>query len=166
MGVFDKLKFWGKKEDDLGDLGLGKEELGGDPFGGGKDPFAGENPFPDIGSADTQQQAAPQPSYQQNPRASPQGYAQSSPAQQRFQQPQMYGQYEQPDFNRPFSMNAQQPQQQVMQQPMNAYNVSKDIEIISSKLDALRASLDIINQRLTNIERMSEREQVRKKTGW
>ncbi len=39
------------------------------------------------------------------------------------------------------------------QAPLQADMLQKDIEIISSKLDALRATLEAINQRLSNIER-------------
>ena len=39
------------------------------------------------------------------------------------------------------------------------YMVSKDIEIISSKLDALRAAIESVNQRLANIERIAMGEQ-------
>lgn len=42
-------------------------------------------------------------------------------------------------------------------QPM-APPISKDIELISAKLDALKASLDTLNQRLANIERIARGE--------
>lgn len=46
-------------------------------------------------------------------------------------------------------------------QPMHDpnYIISKNIEVISSKLDALQASLESINQRLINIERIAHGEQ-------
>ncbi|MBI4149654.1 hypothetical protein HY491_04350 [Candidatus Woesearchaeota archaeon] len=44
-------------------------------------------------------------------------------------------------------------------QNLQNYAVGKDIEIISSKLDALRAGLESINQRLAHIERIAEGEQ-------
>ncbi|MBW2995605.1 hypothetical protein KY312_04590, partial [Candidatus Woesearchaeota archaeon] len=40
---------------------------------------------------------------------------------------------------------------------------AKNLEIISAKLDALRASIDSINQRLANIERIATEE---KKKTW
>ena len=43
----------------------------------------------------------------------------------------------------------------------DAYIVGKEIEIMSSKLDALRAAIDTINQRLSNIERLAENDQFR-----
>ena len=39
------------------------------------------------------------------------------------------------------------------------YMLKKDIEIISSKLDALKAGIESINQRLMNIERIAIAEQ-------
>jgi len=60
----------------------------------------------------------------------------------------------------------QQPVQPPVQQPIQQnYGASKDMEIISSKIDALRASIEGINQRLANIERMAMSELERKK-GW
>jgi len=43
------------------------------------------------------------------------------------------------------------------------YAVAKDIEIVSSKLDALRASLESINQRLAHLERIAEGDQPERK---
>ncbi len=39
--------------------------------------------------------------------------------------------------------------------------ISKDIEVVSAKLDALRSTLDSMNQRIANIERIAEKEQSR-----
>lgn len=41
----------------------------------------------------------------------------------------------------------------------DSYIASKNLEVISSKLDALRASLESINQRLANIEAIARGEQ-------
>jgi len=61
----------------------------------------------------------------------------------------------------------QQPQQSFqpapsLQQPSyqnDNYIASKNLEVISSKLDALRASLESVNQRLANIEAIARGEQ-------
>ncbi len=45
-------------------------------------------------------------------------------------------------------------QMQQQQQSTSSMMYNKDIEMISVKLDAARASLDAINQRLTNVERI------------
>lgn len=39
------------------------------------------------------------------------------------------------------------------------YIVSKNLEVISSKIDALRAAIESLNQRVKNIERIAMREQ-------
>ena len=49
-------------------------------------------------------------------------------------------------------------QQQPVQQQQN-FTAEKDFEIISSKLDALRAALDSINQRLANLEAIAKGEE-------
>jgi hypothetical protein len=48
------------------------------------------------------------------------------------------------------------------------YIAEKNMEIISTKLDAMKASLEIINQRLTNIERIASAEQQKpnKRQDW
>ena len=50
-------------------------------------------------------------------------------------------------------------QQSFSQQGSQDIIVSKNLEILSSKLDALQASLDSMNQRLMNIERIAMAEQ-------
>ena len=56
-----------------------------------------------------------------------------------------------------------QPQPAYQQQPSYSSNdnfiASKNLEVISSKLDALRASIESINQRLANIEAIARGEQ-------
>jgi hypothetical protein len=108
MSIFDKLKFWGSK-DNLGlgdDLGLPKsgypaDELGAQPF---------------------------QP---------PQGL----PQRNEFQHPRM---------------ESLQP----------SYSSNKDMEVISAKLDALKATLDSINQRVAGLERVAYGEDTHQKRGW
>ncbi|MBI2101112.1 hypothetical protein HYT53_00705 [Candidatus Woesearchaeota archaeon] len=55
-----------------------------------------------------------------------------------------------------------QPSQPAFQQPSvsnDNFIASKNLEVISSKLDALRASIESINQRLANIEAIARGEQ-------
>ena len=52
----------------------------------------------------------------------------------------------------------QAPRYETPQQDMN----SKNLEIISSKLDALRASIDSLNQRLANIETIARGEEEKR----
>ncbi len=185
MGLFDKLKFWKKNDDDgLGDLGLGKDDIGPDPFGDSGSSFpdfngnqkgdsSPQNTFSPQQSPQRQEPSGETPSASSPFRAGSFGGGQQGPSSQSRSfgsgmpaQHQNYGQsYDQPDFNRPFTMSVQQAPSQ-FQPSAGGYSSSKDLEIISSKLDTLRSSLDMINQRLSNLERMYEREEVRKRTGW
>ena len=73
------------------------------------------------------------------------------------QQPyQKYPSFQQPSFQQQF-----QPQP-AFQQPAygnDTYINLKNLEVISSKLDALRATLESVNQRLANIEAIARGEQ-------
>lgn len=77
-------------------------------------------------------------------------------AQQPQQQPfQKYPSFQQNNFQ-------PQPAFQASQQPSyqgDSYINSKNLEVISSKLDALRATMESINQRLANIEAIARGEQ-------
>jgi hypothetical protein len=77
--------------------------------------------------------------------------------------------YNEPQFGQqlPASQFGQAPSMfQGYQQPAKpAFDVNKDMEVISAKLDSLRAYLDSINQRLANIERIAMNEEE-KKRGW
>ena len=75
------------------------------------------------------------------------------------QQPyQKYPSFQQPGFQ---SQPSYQPQPSI-QQPSyqsDSYIASKNLEVISSKLDALKATMESINQRLANIEAIARGEQ-------
>ena len=66
-----------------------------------------------------------------------------------------YPQSQQPSLQPQFQPPAQQPQQ--------GFTAEKDFEVISSKLDALRAALDGINQRLANLEAIARGEEEQSK---
>ena len=131
MGIFSKLAFW-KKRNDFGDLG---KDLGLD-----KDIGMNSSGFnPDLGMGLETATPEKYPSYQ-----TPGGMHAPAFNQQSFQ----------PSY----------PPQPQASQFSPAYNdsnyiTSKNLEVISSKLDALRASLDSINQRLANIESIARGEQ-------
>ena len=75
--------------------------------------------------------------------------------QQQQQSFQKYPSYQQPGFQAPSA-----PSFPGFQQPSNdSYIASKNLEVISSKLDALRVSIESINQRLANIEAIARGEQ-------
>ncbi|MBI2657369.1 hypothetical protein HYX08_01595 [Candidatus Woesearchaeota archaeon] len=107
------------------------DDLGKD-LGLGKDFDFSTGPSPDLGmgiEAPGQQPMQKYPSFQQQP-----GF-QSQPAYQ--PQPSL-----QPSYN-----------------SNDNYIASKNLEVISSKLDALRATMESINQRLANIEAIARGEQ-------
>ena len=62
---------------------------------------------------------------------------------------------QQPSYPQP----SLQPQFQHSQQQPQGFTAEKDLEIISSKLDALRAALESINQRLANLEAIARGEE-------
>lgn len=141
MPFFDKLMFWKKKEEPFGtDFGMGRDAglggIGQDAGLGLHDSGMGS----DFGLP-TQTQ-----------------FPQQQPFQQSFQQPAQQ-QYNYPSYQ-------QYPSTPMMpEQPSRHDIVGKDIEIVSSKLDALRAILESVNQRLMSLERIAYGDQDRKK-GW
>src|SRR3989338_9034912 len=111
-----------KKKDEFADAGLG--EKGNLAFGDdfGQGGFPGQNTEPGTGLGSD---------------VGGRGFCSYS---QQYPQPQGFPQ--QPSFSQPY------PQSFNPQQEME----SKNLEIISSKLDALRASIESLNQRLANLE--------------
>lgn len=144
MAILDKLMFW-KKKDEFADMGLGdKDNLAfGDDFGAGL-----QNPgMPKTPGMPGSQFGLSQPQ---------QGFGQDNYGQGADQG---YGRYPQsPAFSNPqpsFSPQFSQPRYDNPQGDIN----SKNLEIISSKLDALRASIESLSQRLANIEAIARGEE-------
>ena len=48
-------------------------------------------------------------------------------------------------------------------QPQSSYGSNRDLELVSAKLDAIKASLDSINQRLANLERAAYGEEEQRR---
>ena len=141
MGVFGKLAFWKKKDNtgDLGkDFGLDKE------FGLGD---SGMNPDSEFGIETTSPDKYP-------------SFSNTSGMQGNFAQQGLQQQSFQPNYSPPQQFG--QPYQSQSYSDQNYVN-SKNLEVISSKLDALRASIDSMNQRLANIEAIARGEQEDKK---
>lgn len=111
-----------KKKDEFGDIGLGDKGMGSD-FGGS-----------DLGIGST-------PSGPESPEG---GYGLPTQPTQSSLIPPQQPSAPQPSFQPQFQPPP--PQQQA------GFSTDKDLEVISSKLDALRAALDSINQRLANLE--------------
>lgn len=65
------------------------------------------------------------------------------------------------------SMNLSSQQFQPVQQMQNqGGDLQKDIQILSLKLDAIKAELDSMNQRIKNIESIAEKEQIQQPKKW
>lgn len=145
FGIFGKVLPW-KKKDELG-LGL-NDSLGLGGFGGGGPggpAMQGGMPGMDLGiggmpGAGTGMPGG-MPSTAQYPAQQFGGFgmAQQSPQMESFQSNQAYQQ---------------------------SYAAGKEIEVVSAKLDAIRAALETLNQRLASIERYIQTEQDFKKRGW
>ena len=175
MGVFGKLAFW-KKNDDMGlgdDIGKGFGDLAKEaPLGGDFSPNSqgfGEdwNPsgmgVPGMGQSSFSQQPFEQSSFSQQ---RPTG--QSSYGQQTFGSPAAPS----PSFGQQQPSNSWQSIQQPSysppsysspQQSGSDYINSKSLEVISGKIDALRAAVESMNARLANIERIAGQEEDNRK---
>lgn len=142
MSVFGKLAFWKKKEEPLGgeDFGLGAApgEGFGKEFGFGGDAGKG----PDLGITE-------------------QGFGEGFPEQQTIKQPSMpretaTGYMRETPINAPSARQGR----------AESYGYDREMELISSKIDAIRAEIQTINQRLANIERMVEDARERQRRTW
>ena len=134
MGILDKLTFW-KKKDDFGDLGKDLD-LGKD-FGKDLGMDMNQGPSPDLGAG-----------------LEPMG--QSSQAFQKYPSFQGQQNFSNPSFSQPYQQPVQPSYPSSASDP---YIASKNLEIISSKLDALKASIDALSQRVANIESIARGEQ-------
>ena len=137
MGILDNLMFWKKDKFDLDSLGKDLSAL--------PDPNTGLEPNLGLN------QNMGMPNSASDPLAQPQQF-------QSFQTPQSAGLA--PDPSRPQSFNSlNREQQQQRLAPQAQTHMAKDLEIISSKLDALKSALESVSQRLANLERMAQDQQ-------
>ena len=140
-----------KKEDDLGfgdlekDLGvdLGMPELGETPP---------PPSMPDMPGAPTAPPRATQPFSMDTGPSSPQAFQEQpsltpSPLERQVRELPPPGMQNNLDSNSMFA-------------------VRKEIEVLSSKMDAIRSALESMSQRLINIERMAMYEQEKKRSTW
>ncbi len=137
MGVFDKIMFW-KKDDDLDFDKLAQDAMKREEQGG-------SSPNGDWGMEHAPLGSPDRPLF-------PQDQSNQSPAQDEFKVPPMR---EQPN----------QFQNQTSQNQSNSLNQTnpqggREIELINSKLDTIKAMLNSIDQRLNSIE--SEKKETKK----
>jgi len=135
MGILDKLAFWKKKEEfDLGELRPvpGEEKLGipgiEKPAIPGEAPFEKELP-PEPGAFPEEPSAFPKP----------------TPPPEIPEEPTA------PALGGPPGGPPTAPPRGYMPPP----TTSRDVELLSAKLDTIKATLESINQRLANIERLA-----------
>ncbi|MBI2140212.1 hypothetical protein HYU14_04760 [Candidatus Woesearchaeota archaeon] len=168
MSVFDKMMFWKKKDDFLGDLGKGMDfgkgmDLGKGPdlglggglgsglgpesgsgmgdFGKSTDMFgAGQGRDMGLGGNDLNFGNGQQQSFGSESGFQPGYPGRPAPMQQPFGPPL---------------------QQVTQQHAPELYG--KDLEVVSAKLDSIRYTLESINQRLANLERMANGEYEQKR---
>lgn len=142
FGVFAKVLPWKKKDDlALGDnMGLGGFGSPGAGMQGMQGPGFGGMPYDQqFGSmGNLGMGGLPQPQYSQPQQ--PGGFPGGAPQAEAFQRNQ--------DYER-------------------SYAAGKEIEIVSAKLDAIKAALETLSQRLASIERYVQAEQdFKKRGGW
>lgn len=150
MSIFGKLAFWKKKDefDEISkDLGLGSD------FGR------------DLGLGDDMGAGSAMPGYGQEPSFDADFGAQQiagTPQQLQPMRQQTYQAYQQQP------MQAYTPVVSAPPPTMQEQALVKDIEIVSSKLDTLKATLENINHRLMEIERIAkgEQESSKRSKGW
>ncbi|MBW2997768.1 hypothetical protein KY349_05500 [Candidatus Woesearchaeota archaeon] len=144
MGIFDRFK---KKEEDIGDL----SDLG--DFGLEEKPGA-EPGMDDLGGG-----LGPLPSFEDPEKP---GMQPGVPTHMEEVQPTAASKAMGEDLGVP---SAPPPQAAARPAPQPSYpqgpglpELAKDIEIIHAKLDAIKSSLDSVNQRLATLERMASGE--------
>jgi len=153
MGVLDKIAFWKKKDD----FNLGKD-LGAD-LGLGPDPGMppGMGPGPDLGMPPSPRGMQPNTGLDQNMNLGmPDDTGFGSMGQH---QPPSQPPGQPAPMQQPFGAPIQPPQ------PTASDFKSEKFEVVSAKLDSIRYTLDSINQRLANLERVAYGEHDKKK-GW
>jgi len=139
MALFGKL--FGKKEDKFDDLGLGDDSFsadlgktpGTDTAMPGAAPGAEHMPGTGLEMPETKTDFGAAPSAQQ-----------AEPAY--------------PDLSKPYTAAPAFPHENV-----DVYRLSKEIEVVSSKIDAVKAAIESIGQRLANLERIAEAEPEKRK---
>ncbi|PIN69498.1 hypothetical protein COV93_05210 [Candidatus Woesearchaeota archaeon CG11_big_fil_rev_8_21_14_0_20_43_8] len=138
--MFDKLKFWKKKDDfaGLSDININTGMGQTDPYGGHQQSF-GHDPYG-------------QPRH--DPYSQQQGNQFGQPHSDPFGSNQQNFDVHPVQGSTNFAGGA------------GGGNMEKDLEIISAKLDALKSALESINQRLAHIEHIASQDdpQQRKKT--
>jgi|GEM_PF-784140 len=136
MGILDKVMFWKKGKDDFGDLGLGEGDLGLGGIGG-----LGKTEMPGFGEMEHAEGVE-----------RPLGAASASPKTEEVGSPyQRYGYQQNKEYEAPMPAAPAQPAGRHEQLMMG-----KELELISTKLDSIKISLDSLNMRVAALERIAK----------
>lgn len=151
MGILDKIMFW-KKSDDLSDLGLGLEsDLSKSPdLGLGRDMTG----LGDVGTGRNMGEPAAQnkmPGFGMDEHT----FGADRPLSSASNAPQT------PEIPQPAAMPPPAPAPPQRGSYDHDYIISKELEIISTKLDALRVSIDSVSHRLAALEKIARGEHER-----
>jgi hypothetical protein len=146
LSIFSKLAFWKKGESSNDEFGLGNDPMMNFGDNMGNSQFnSGFQQQPKVPKAFEEEVDPTGGSYSTN--FAPKNYAEAKRPADDFFQPQ-----------KPFSVATSSSD--------SSYHAAKDFEIVSSKLDALRAAIESINQRLINVEDLLRREKKDKDRYW
>ena len=130
MGILDRLNIFGKKEDDLSFLDTPLDSPAQNPALDPNDPGFHDSPK--------------NPSFQPYNEQPQDDHRMRMPLGDSLRQQQNYGYNDQ--HAHPFNTNP------------NENPLKKELELISSKLDYLKASLEAVNQKLSNLEHHTRQE--------
>ena len=148
MGLMSKLMFW-KKEPAMPSMGDFGKDFGAGEMGGPELALPKET---DLGLPGQQGMPGAEPGAMP-----PGGPAPGGPGQMPGSPGQMPGAMPVgPSATFAAPKLEEVPMQRAPQQPSMPSGGSKDLELISVKIDQLRTSLDILNQRMMHIERLIE----------
>ncbi len=173
MSFMDKIKFWKKPEDESfssGGQGFSGGGQGGFDQGGGgleADPYSGsaygqQGPYP--GYSQSPSYGGGQGAFDQNMPGLGSGYPGMPQSPAAFGGGQQYAssnQYPSPVGLRPAS--SYPTEAPVRSEPLSS---DRSMDLLISKLDAIRMVLESINTRLQNMERMSQEHDVKDSRRW
>lgn len=148
MGILDKVMFW-KKDDDFDFDKIANDAARQTP--GNLNPLDSDIPTDPLGTGDS----LGKPSF-------PETQIPPQTSQQPTRQPTDIG------GQAPPPPSAMEQHREMMQQPTQAsYNISpRDIELLSSKLDTIKAILVSLDQRTSNLEKVAGVEKTPEKRLW
>ncbi len=161
MSFLDKFMFWKKKDDfDFGsglDTGMGNSPsgaFGSSPYGNNNSNLGSSTMSGSYGDMGIESGVGNSGGFSEQVSPERNNFSAQNIAQQQFQSP----------FQQPQQLT--QPPQHFQQQYPPQSHSNTEIEIISSKLESIKALLESVNQRLTNLERIANGEYEPRRRNW